>query len=278
MSKKVWQTQFSVSMIGQSVQDETLTSDVLYRHNMGADAAVVSKRKFKAALAPFKTWYSAASGEFRRYTHELFPGVRVVVEGERDKLIAKMSEHQQKYADFVSEFIDRYYEHIETERAAHNGSFRLSDYPQKWEVADKFKFSFNYFPLPAKEQFIEEHLKEEWAANMTKLNASITNNAGAQLLNLIRDVAQVLGDPEKRLIEGETKKGVMAKLREFNERIPSLNLNNDPQLTQLSATVQMELDYTGAMLRKDDDLRMAIAAKAAAAVSSFGQFNRKIAA
>ena len=154
----------------------------------------------------------------------------------------------------------------------------MTDYPIKWEVADKFKFSFNYFPLPAKEQFIEEHLKEEWSANMAKLNSSITNNAGAQLLNLIRDVAQVLGDPEKRLIEGECKKGVMAKLREFNERIPSLNLNNDPSLTALSHTVQMELDYTGAMLRKDDDLRLAIAAKAAAAVSSFGQFNRKIAA
>jgi hypothetical protein len=275
---KIYQAQFSASLIGQSVQDPNLTVDVVQRHNMGHNSAIVSKKKFQKALAPIKACYSLASQEFRALTYPLFPRVPVVVEGEREKLIAAMAKHQAIFEALVDEFVANYDEHMETERICHNGSFRASDYPTREEAAEHFKWNFQHFPLPSPDQFLEPHLKSQWAEEMAGLESNITKNAGRQLLELVKDCAQILGDPDKKLVEGEKKKGILHKLREFNDRIPQLNIKQDPQLEALRQTVQLELDYTGKMLREDEELRLAVAAKAAETVATFGQFNRKIAA
>jgi len=275
---KIYQAQFSCSLVGQSVQDANLTVDVLQRHNMGENAAIVSKKKFQKALAPLKSCYSLASQEFRALTYNLFPKVPVVVEGEREKLITAMAKHQAIYEAHVADFVENYDEHLETERLTHNGSFKSQDYPSREELAEQFKWNFQYFPLPSPDQFLEPHLKDQWAQEMAGLENNITKNAGKQLLELVKECAVILGNPDKKLVEGAQKKGILVKLREFNERIPQLNIKNDPQLEALRQTVQLELDYTGKMLREDEELRLSVAAKAAAAVATFGQFNRKIAA
>jgi hypothetical protein len=287
VSKQLWQAHLVMKLPGQSRKDEGLSDDVTTRHEMAHDSAIVTKRLFVKALKPLKTAYTRTRNAFREMTHEFLGGVHCVVDAEREQLAQTMASYHAIYITLRDAFIADYPSILEVERLEKGDAFKESDYPSAAALAEKFGFEFAAMPLPLPNQFvrgvltaeIEEKMAAEFSARVQNTERAIVQKASQQVLSLVSEVAEVLADKDRRLSDSEGRKSCLAKLEAYIQRIPQLNITNDPELNALYAAVKERLDVTTAQIREDEGLRELAAANALNIALKFGNMmNRRIAA
>ncbi|MEI6716057.1 MAG: hypothetical protein WCO60_20090 [Verrucomicrobiota bacterium] len=281
------QANLHIKILGQSKKDDTLTYQTIAFNDMAADSARVNKVLYAKALKEIKTEQSIARKAFGNFTHNVLGGISAVVAGEAEHLMALMNKSKALFMEHRNRFIERWPEILEQEKIEKGKAFRVTDYPMQSELAEKFEFQFTLLPLPVAELFkngaLGSEMQAQLAADFDKrienTKKQVVRNTSTELLGLISEVAEVLGNKDKALVDSEHRKGAVAKLQVYLERVPLLNITNDPTLTAIYHEAKNRLDATTQQLREDEQLRQLQAATALNIAMKFGQMgNRKIAA
>src|SRR3954470_3383400 len=110
------QVVFRVHGIGQSVEDEELTQELVDKHLIDEKSIAAVKKLFTEQLKPFKTAANKARAFHLQRTFEGFGSARLIVAKEQETYTATMEKriseiHAEKHA-----FIAKYSTHIEREK------------------------------------------------------------------------------------------------------------------------------------------------------------------
>jgi hypothetical protein len=279
----LWQATISFGRPGQTKTDPELTEHLRQAYATSDKAVRGVKHLWGESLQP----HSSFESKLRKYnsdmTFEGIGGIRLCAEGEKEKWLNKMQQAAEYHKRITQDWLNQYDIWLEQERHRQNGAFRIEDYPSRETLAGKFKFVYAILPMPMPNQFIRDALTDELGRRLAddyeqRLEATtkqIRNQVLKTLLALIGDTAESLAN-DGPIIDSENKKGPFAKLHEYLERIPALNITNDPTIAAIATEARNRLDFSVAELRKNGQTRQLAAVRASNIALQFGQSNRKI--
>jgi hypothetical protein len=281
---KVLQASLKVRMVGTSVSDESLTAELQANHSIADDNVRAVKLLFPGKSGPLGALRRIVGQARKRHialTFEGFGDSRLLVLAEQQAYRDGLKGLAEKFHYAAAEFIHNYDVHLSAERLHKNGAYDEADYPPADKLPEMFTLETALLPLPEPNQFLKLALGEELQAKYeAQANGAIENirrETYRMLLNLVAQTAESLAG-DGPLVDSETKKGPLAKLREYLDRVPVLNLANDPEIAELHAAAKAKLDVSTEMLRESKMMRQNIAHQAQAIVRRFGVMgNRKIA-
>jgi hypothetical protein len=95
------------------------------------------------------------------------------------------------------------------------------------------------------------------------------------MLSLVADTAESLAS-DGPIVDSENRKGPFAKLQQYLERVPALNVTNDPTITGLYTACLQKLSMSADRLRASNTTRQLAAARAADIAMTFGGTSRKL--
>jgi len=281
---KIVQAALTVRMIGTSVTDESMTQELEVNHNIEKNNVRAVKSLFPGKtgpLAPLRKLVGQARKRHLSLTFEGFGDSRLLVVSEHQRYLDAMENFQRDFNRVAAEFISSYDYHLATERMAKNGSFREDDYPMREKLPEMFAFDATILPLPEPNQFLRlalgEELQQKYANQANSAIERIRRETYRNMMDLISQTAASLAG-DGPIVDSENKKGPLAKLREYLERVPSLNITDDLEITRLYQAAKAQLDVSTEALRLSETVRHLTASKAANLVRQFGAVGaRKIA-
>lgn len=277
---------FRACGVGTNIKDEEMERELIERHGLSEKRVRTTKKILGSATLPIMSEVN----KLRRFLQgRTFAGIgdqRLIVAGELDSINKKVNESiavcRQAVIDLQSDWDDV----IEQERTELGDRFDLADYPSPDALPSLFKFEWTVQPMPEPSSFqlitaLTEHqaeaYRQQYEAQVSAASANIEARSFQRTLDLIKDVATTLADPNKPLIDGEGRQGCIPKLREQLERIPALNFTNNPQLAQLHAEVSESLTLATSSLRNSKTMRSRAANTASNIHERFAKFDRRLA-
>ena len=284
MKTTLWQATTSFGHPGQSKTDDELTAHLQKAFSTGSKAVRGVKQLWGDSLKP----HTSFEGKVRKYhsnmTFEAIGAIRVCTEGEKQNWLTFMQEMAIEHAELTRDWLDKYDVWVEQERYDKNGAFNLADYPTRETLAGKFRFTFAILPMPEPNQFIKDQLTDElgkrlaadYEERLTNTTAQISRQVLNTLIGLINDTAECLAN-DGPIVDSENRKGPFAKLHEYLDRIPALNITGDPAIARIAAQARTHLAFSSEELRKNQVTRQLAAAHAQGIALQFGATTRKIA-
>jgi hypothetical protein len=284
MKTTLWQATTSFGHPGQSKTDDELTAHLQQAFSTGSKAVRGVKQLWGDSLKP----HTSFEGKVRKYhsnmTFEAIGAIRVCTEGEKQNWLTFMQEMAVEHAKLTQDWLDKYDVWLEQERYDKNGAFNIADYPTRETLAGKFRFTFAILPMPEPNQFIKDQLTDElgkrladeYEQRLTNTTSQIRNQVLRTLLGLIADTAETLAN-DGPIVDSENRKGPLAKLHEYLDRIPALNITNDPTIAAIAAQARTKLAFSADALRKNQQTRTLAAVHASNIAMQFGATTRKIA-
>ncbi len=288
-SSPFFQVSLTIRSPGQSRADDDISEEVAQDKLMAEDQGRYSKSIFKAALKPYRKVVGKARRWHLEHSFEGLGDTRLIATAEHAAYEAKMAAFRAAAQAEADVFVAHYDSHLQDERKAKGLAFRLSDYPSKEAIAGRFGFEWALMPVAAPDQFSAvssgvssqeaKSLKDKYEGMLQQATANAQRKVLETLLKLIQETAVVLADPEAPLVDSENKKGPVAKLREYLDRVPALNVTHDPLITQLAEQCQTQLILTTRTLKDSPFTRSKVGAEASAIVQAYqGGFGRKLSA
>jgi len=255
--------------------DKTVTKEVTDAHAAAEDAGRFNKLLIdKAALAPVQTIAGAA----RLYVYaQTLPwgdnGDRVLMSSNYFAFSAKMREYEVEFAAAVDTLVEKFSEFVDRARFRLNSMFQESDYPDVSEIRDKFRMRYTIKPVPTADDFrvdIGDDVVEELKAQIAVENGRIVREAMDSVWDEIKTTMShlhgKLADP-KAIFKAST----IESIEDLIERIPHLNLTNDPDLIRFRHELKTSLSGLDPKeLRKDELVRKYAAEDTKRIMDQFG--------
>ncbi len=269
-----------ITSLGQSVGDANITAEVAERKEMEDGEGHYTKKIFKEPLAKYRHLVGKARKYYRDMTFEGIGNQRLLAVAEEGVFSAKMAQWRQKIQDEVNLFIATYEDHLEAERRRKVLAFRATDYPPKHELAGKFGFEVTLTPVADPSQFqangnldseTAAKLKAQYEQQLAAAIAGVQDKVLKTLVSLIQETAATLADPDAPLVDSENKKGPVAKLSEYLDRVPALNLTNDLAITKLAQDCRQKLILATKVLKENSFTRSKTSQEASAILQHFKQ-------
>lgn len=270
--------------LGQSTQDEELSTKVTRQEGMEEGAARVTRELMSKQTLPIRRLHKQASKYQLTSSFEGFGPTRLIVASLQPAIEERLRWFRERHAILVQEFVDHYDDALVAEQIKHGPRFRASDYPDKSQVAEKFSIEWGFTPLAMPSQFQESLLSEElraqlqtqYAAQAQAAIANIENESIANLLRLVRNVADELSKPKPVLVDSENRKGVIPRLREAIALLPQHNLTGNATIESLAAACNAQLSLATEALRDSEYVRTATATAARSILSQFGSYGARM--
>ena len=270
--------------LGQSTQDEELSTKVTRQEGMEEGAARVTRELMSKQTLPIRRLHKQASKYQLTSSFEGFGPTRLIVASLQPAIEERLRWFRERHALLVQEFVDHYEDALVAEQIKHGPRFRASDYPDKSQVAEKFSIEWGFTPLAMPSQFQESLLSEElrtqlqsqYAAQAQAAIANIENESIANLLRLVRNVADELSKPKPVLVDSENRKGVIPRLREAIALLPQHNLTGNATIESLAAACNAQLSLATEALRDSEYVRTATATAARSILSQFGSYGARM--
>jgi len=270
--------------LGQSTQDEELSTKVTRQEGMEEGAARVTRELMSKQTLPIRRLHKQASKYQLTSSFEGFGPTRLIVASLQPAIEERLRWFRERHALLVQEFVDHYDDALVAEQIKHGPRFRASDYPDKSQVAEKFSIEWGFTPLAMPSQFQESLLSEElrtqlqsqYAAQAQAAIANIESESIANLLRLVRSVADELSKPKPVLVDSENRKGVIPRLREAIAMLPQHNLTGNATLESLAAACNAQLTLATEALRDSEYVRTATATAARSILSQFGSYGARM--
>lgn len=280
----LWQASIKVSRPGQSKTDDELSEHLVEQFHTGKDALKAVKQLWGDTMGDLNSCERKARKFHKECTFEGIGLIRVCVEAERQMWLSRMERFAAEYNQLALEWLNNYEIHLEQERHDKNGAFRIEDYPTREALASKFRFTYAILPMPTPNQFIRDaltdelgrRLAEDYETRLQNTTAQISRQVLNTLLGLINDTAETLAN-DGPIVDSEGRKGPFAKLQEYLDRVPALNITNDPTIARIAAEARDRLAFSAEELRKSTTTRQLAAIRASNIALQFGQTTRKIA-
>ncbi|OPZ55593.1 MAG: hypothetical protein BWY91_00920 [bacterium ADurb.BinA028] len=270
--------------LGQSTQDEELSTKVTRQEGMEEGAARVTRELMSKQTLPIRRLHKQASKYQLTSSFEGFGPTRLIVASLQPAIEERLRWFRERHALLVQEFVDHYDDALVAEQIKHGPRFRASDYPDKSQVAEKFSIEWGFTPLAMPSQFQESLLSEElrtqlqsqYAAQAQAAIANIESESIANLLRLVRSVADELSKPKPVLVDSENRKGVIPRLREAIAMLPQHNLTGNATIESLAAACNAQLTLATEALRDSEYVRTATATAARSILSQFGSYGARM--
>ena len=267
-----------------SAGDEAMTLSLVQEYGIAPDQCAAVKRLFKKPLADLRSAISKARAFHRERTFQGIGQTRLLVAGEQESYSAGMNVLIQIIKASANRFISDYPQHIESEKTLKGTAFRADDYPSQSKLAELFQASTVLMPMPEPGDFFKslagdhaQKLKEEYEAALKTTEENVRKQVMGKMLKLIAETAESLAS-DGPIVDNENKKGPLAKLREYLDRAPMLNITGDAQITSLIEECRQKLDVSTEALRGSEFYRKKTASAAHEIASKFGQIGaRKLA-
>lgn len=280
-AKALLKVAFTASGIGLNIRDEEAEKEYALRHGIDPNRIRFTKKILGDAVKPI----ISEVGKIRRYikgqTFDGIGGSRIMVATEADRIRRQVNKHIAAAHEALDGLVAQWPAIIERERIDLNGDFDPANYPSSAEaLRHSFAFELEIEPMPDPNQFrliqeLTETEREDMAQRLEAQIAAARANMEAETvqrtLDLIKEVADTLGDPDKPIVDSEGRKGCIPKLREHLERLPALNIEGNPNLTQLRSETLAALELNADQLRDSKASRKRTAFMA-------GNLHRKFAA
>lgn len=274
----LWQATVRLSKPGTSVTDESLTEELIDKHKLGDKAARVVKRLWGDAFTAIDRLDRRIRSDYHKLTFDGIGNIRLLVVAERAAFLEKMEAYAQNRRAIVAGIISDYDTILDKERTDKNGAFRIEDYPTKESLAGSFDFLYGVLPMPSPNQFVVDGLTDGLAAKLAaeyegKLQAAEANvrrTVLQTLLGLISETAESLSGSGP-IVDTENRKGPFAKLQEYLDRVPQLNVTGDPDIAAIYSAAREKLSTSSDHLRASKTARTAAAIHASNIVARFGR-------
>lgn len=147
----------------------------------------------------------------------------------------KMRGLASQFYDGVAKFVSAYDDWIEEARRNLNGMFNQRDYPSKDAAESKFRFKLDFSPIPDSKDFRIDVAREELKTLQDELEERL--NLAAK--NARKEVYERLAEPLRAMVErlkdpeATFRDTLVGNLVEIVDKIPALNLSDDPVLQNL---------------------------------------------
>jgi hypothetical protein len=273
---------------GGKATDEQITSEVHERHGASGDSGKYRTELFPESACgennPHRRWLSAG-WKLRSYHYKwTLPWekpLRLVTAAHHEKYDQEVAALAAAVVEAGAEFFQWYPQGKELARSAHNGSYNPDLYPDVVKLQARFAFERSYSPVPAEHHFVQslagptiERARAEFEARNQRLVEDAISHAWREVLDPVLRLAQRLATPDA-LVREDLVQGI----RETLERVPALNLTNDPALQQAANAIrQALLGVSAAGLRDSPVQRLETAKQTLAVLQRFGTMgNRKFA-
>lgn len=287
IASKVLVVKPTISMVGKSVTDETLTNEVQSEHSIGRDGGAWVKK-----LYPSKAGQPSALAAIQSIVTQArkFHGMQTLRSSFGDLLpsvaysdyTARMEEYRQKFDDEADYFALRFPQILADCAEVLNGTFDRKNYPSEHNVRSRFSFSLATAPLPRSSDMLVKYLGEEQTAsvqaNLARQVEIAAKNGVKQamerVLQQVAHITDVLTRPSTKIYDS-----LIDNLADLLKLVPAFNLTNDPQLAQLVQRCNADLLVAPDVLRESAVNRTIVASKAKVIADTFGGLgNRKLAA
>ncbi len=272
------QAVFRCHGIGQSVEDEELTQEMIDAHGIDEKSIAAVKKLFTEQLKPFRKAANKARAYHVQRTFEGFGSARLIVATEQKSYTATMEKFIADIEKEKQAFIVKYPDHIERERQLKATAFRADDYPPQEKLHQLFRVNFLIMPMVLPNDAVCKQLLGKYAEKYEEAIKNATENVRRQTLSmmmtLIAQTAESLAG-DGPIVDSENKKGPLAKLREFLERVPNLNITGDAQITALANECRKRLDVSTDLLRNSKVIRKSVAGVALDIANRFGAIGRR---
>jgi hypothetical protein len=287
IASKVLVVKPSISMVGKSVTDETLTNEVQSEHSIGRDGGAWVKKLYPSkhgepsALAAINSIVTQARKfhgmqTLRSSFGDLLPSVAY------SDYTDRMEEFRKKFDDEADYFAVRFPQILADCAEVLNGTFDRKNYPSEYNVRSRFNFTLATAPLPRSSDMLVKYLGEEQTAavqaNLARQVEIAAKNGVKQamerVLQQVAHITDVLTRPSTKIYDS-----LIENLADLLKLVPAFNLTNDPQLSQLVHRCQADLLVAPDVLRDSAVNRTIVASKAKVIADTFGGLgNRKLAA
>ena len=268
----------------RTAKSRDLTETLAHREGMSLDALAVSQR-----LLPMQDLKEAGI----TCVAELFTVQGTLSKFHRDNTLPWDNEggrilpavHYDKYQTTLNTLIARLHALRDTVadqwdtrilpvcRAAHGHRFKPELYPTRLGILQKVDATVAYSPLST--DFRTDILGEAVAAQLSaqaadRLAQAVTQSnkmIAAALLDMLQKVVDVMENPKGKLYQS-----LFSNLREFLDRMPALNLNNDPTLADLRQTVASKIArFSMESVRQFPSMRGSLASTASSTIATYAR-------
>jgi hypothetical protein len=266
-----------------SKTDKEVTDIVIDDNNAQSGAGRFTKRLFgKAALRNISQAVGAARVAHRTLTLPWEDNGNRIITTEGYQHYSKTMRHYRGVMEEnVRAFIDDYDGYIGQAREELGKMFRRDDYPTAEEAKRKFHFDVEPSPIPTSADFRAKVSDKEAAYIAKDIERRQKQRLDAAMKDVWKRIADVTEKMATRLSEykGPTrgyavesgpsfKSSLVTNIVELADVLPTLNINNDPELTRLHKRMVEELTQYDADELKFDEKKRARTAKAARQIYS----------
>lgn len=287
LSERAMLVTLSISAWSARKLDKRITDQVNRDHNAAPDAGRYNKLLLASnALAQVVTY----SGQARTYTLErtlpwLNDGTRILPTAGYDTYTERMRQIREDWQGAVNEFITAYPSLVADAKQRLNGMFNINDYPEAFDIADKFKMKVRFLPIPDAGDFRAAVSDAQADAIRADIEKASQETISAAMADVWQRVATAVGRMSERLHAYKPASGVDDKttgkfhdslvenIKDLVELLPVLNITSDPKLDAIAARMQSELCGLDAdTLRGVYSARKSVAVAADAILADISQF------
>jgi hypothetical protein len=258
---------FTATALGSQKRDQVATDRANQSFGVDEDAGYYSKAKInKHYLAPINSIINEARKKHRKLT----------LSWDNDRLLPNKNfmEYTQAIADSKRQLaqaavdLQVIWPDVITEAQTRLGPlFDPAEYPPQDEVASLFDIETDIKPIPTSEGFGMNELidteKNLLKAKLAKLTKEREEKAKQESWYILYDVVAAMS---KKLADTNAKryhKTLISNIEDVLERLPALNVTNDPNLTAMMEQVRSSLcDYDPSNFGKDEVLKKQAATEA----------------
>jgi hypothetical protein len=287
IASKVLVVKPTISMVGKSVTDETLTNEVQSEHSIGRDGGSWVKKLYPskhgkpsplAAIQSIVTQARKFHGmqTLRSSFGDLLPSIAY------SEYTARMEEFRTKFDDEADYFALRFPQIIADCAEVLNGTFDRKNYPSEHNVRARFSFTLATSPLPRSSDVLVQYLGQEQTAAVQanlahQVEAAAQNGvkqAMERVLVQVNHITDILTRPSTKIYDS-----LIENLDELLKLVPAFNLTNDPTLSSLVARCKADLLVAPDTLRESAVNRHIVSQRATSIANDFGGMGqRKLAA
>jgi hypothetical protein len=239
--------------------DKSATQEVTVNHAAASDAGRFNKQIIdKNSLLPMVQIAGAARTFFYQHTLPWSDnGDRVLSSDNYFTVMNRLRELKSDFKAAVDVFCRDYRDRAKLHL---NSLFNEADYPQSWEIREKFYMYFSVMPLPVAGDFrvamgddVVDEVRQEIEAQLTSRVQGMVQSIWTELVGTVSHLRDRLkGD-------GPLFSSALDNIVDLIDRLPGLNITNDADLDAMRKELRLltaGLDMKD--IKKDDALRTSV--------------------
>ena len=180
----------------------------------------------------------------------------------------EMNKMKEQFDNVVESFVKIYPTLITAQAMSLGAMFNRADYPPASDIARRFAFNYDYFPVPSSGDFrvdvgnmaasdLKERLEKMATARvdaaMGDLKARLGDHLRRMSERLVTDTDPKTGEPKHRKFTST----LVTSAYDLCDLAKGLNVNNDPSLTQAVKILENALSGTTSETLRTDDIKRA---------------------